>query len=1056
MNINLIVENINNKTINQIIQDHYITDSKINFQKFINDYKVLQTNESEYKINIKISYLHLSAQEQRMIHNLSIGILLKKSTHCAKFLSIIDFITYGSPPASIIKKFNTLSTDERNLLVENIIPLFNNIVEIEYDYTIIRNTVDLFLLFSKDHWPLIGQKLKDINLKIYDYKFLYSLFNNTHKNARTPENLILMSKLISKLLYNSNQIKDLTLYFKYKIEFNYERNKIKKFIEIGHKVLLKDFYRIYNFSFAHSFDEFSNCIKFITSLPKEMIQTNLRKLINIFKKIPGPEQSERLILYIKIIEELNKIDISNLITFFPEENFHLNKILEHLNDIPLQKIQEIVAISFSFKNATNVLLAIFYLLSKNTSKTTQLAQVFTNDNLSIVDDKKRCFALQLCLLLPSESITNEVVEDFSKVDFMDKVSEWRYNFECITHWLPVEMRLNIITNVLSQHTDFKNFYIFNLALFHAYHKKDYYFLFEESDLTLKQYIRAFLNDHDIFNQINLPFLTTYNVINILSGLPQEYKNFKFITSFTEVVLCLPPSLINISLISPKSYQYLLENLDKDATLEMIFSLPKVKEDIVEYLTDNLNQEFDGSIYALALWIANINNQVLINLYDEHPLVQKAYSILFYADSKAFDNPKNPYRIYYWLKNQYQTESLIDIPLPAIDVMDSELPENRYSITWNLPALQKKAASAASYTFKDLPKIDKELFKKIFDGLEERLPTLNDKDLKKTWERIEIYVPPDLKYDLKQNLKYDLEYFLKYLKDLLLSEVISSYFTSSGSEETPISIRHYQLYKIVQYIAEGSETINSESMLSEREERLLGLGSIVKLCEAGQNNGIASYYRELPKDLTALEKLSEKEDMVRLFFDLAIQDVLSAGFVKEAFLKEFTGEADEVKQGAHSTWFAENRLSRHVGLRHTIGFDLGTHTLYDYSLALNPAEALYLYFTHTTPLDAIHKIISISQEAFNKGLFSPIKTILERHEGKNFQLEEYIKLDCDELDSIPELTMKGAITLLKAFEYINVDESRKRMLTYEGSVHEKESEDSQGTAKKLKFSTDTLK
>lgn len=499
-----------------------------------------------------------------------------------------------------------------------------------------------------------------------------------------------------------------------------------------------------------------------------------------------------------------------------------------------------------------------------------------------------------------------------------------------------------------------------------------------------------------------------------SGIP-EYQKETIRPIFLETIKQNNPKNIfeilkSISiysmLITPELFKELSPSFvaDRDETLSNIFKNEKYRDVCYQHILEALDKEMSASDKLILVELI-FEYQDELHLHDEHPIMQRAQAEAFLCDPDALEEPKNPYKVLNDLREVAAKEPLVEVNQTPVNIHGE-------SLKWNINTLREKG-SWEGHKFKELPtEVTPTSLHDLFAKLDARL---TGEDKAKIEEKILAIRGKDY----------------EFLKNSLLgtNSILPGLLKRKGKPDERVSETQFELFAIMKALLNASDKLKGDALLTEQEEKLLGLAFIVQNCDTGQGDGIAVYYN----GLSASERLgggsqeSSAAATVEEFFAGSVKKTLEDGTRNEAFLKEITGETEgDVKEGVHVTTYFKNRFHKQIGYRHLIKYDPHTDMLYDSLFMLDTKNTVDNYFKHVTPKELIRQTINDSEAALKEKHWLGMVDILEKHERKKLDFKDYFEIDDKEKEDDPNyipsyepirLTEKGAITLMKALGYL---------------------------------------
>lgn len=407
----------------------------------------------------------------------------------------------------------------------------------------------------------------------------------------------------------------------------------------------------------------------------------------------------------------------------------------------------------------------------------------------------------------------------------------------------------------------------------------------------------------------------------------------------------------------------------------------------------------------------IDTQYLLGLHDDHPIMQEAYIQGSLCHPDVLQEPQNPYRVFTELKAEHSSPPSLPPLLPHLPV-GSRDPH----FQWRLATLHEKATEWKGYTAKDLP-----------GGV--TAETLHDL-CNTLLTRVSVELSQEEVTALQQTIKQQggspsLE---TLFNTLMTSEYIKMLLTVAGGQhsEALLPSETFMLFAIVRNLLDTSEERVAGGVLTEREDKLVRLASLVQECPTGQRGGILSCYNSLPSSykLGNFSQITDRECVVVDKLDLAVQTSLRRTLESKKFINQLAClNEGELPQAVHQSTYLTNRCYPFIGLKgHQLLFDPHTKTVYTKLIFMPLVEILDVFFSHLTPI-ALHHVTGAGQELLHKKYYSELLHLLERSAlwkmTSEVTFEAKIRgfIDFDELYEPIKVTERGAIALLQTLGYL---------------------------------------
>ncbi len=441
-------------------------------------------------------------------------------------------------------------------------------------------------------------------------------------------------------------------------------------------------------------------------------------------------------------------------------------------------------------------------------------------------------------------------------------------------------------------------------------------------------------------------------------------------------------LIAAKFLRDKRY---ISNFSKEeSTLSEMMSDRDLREQIHVNLIERLeNAELRNYNHLFKLATTIITNKENLFLENGSPLEQTAIRVLIQCNPNALENSSNPYYVYNVLA-QNRKEPLCH---KYTDKHSQSSSPQKELYAWNLDNFREKA-EVSNYTIADLPDVDLNTIKNIFDRLEERLN-------------------PQIANCIEGSYHHP----LKSLKERLLNNDVINKTLIKTNKINPVT---FQLYSLIKMIADTTDKLEPDNLLSPQECMLFSFANVIENCSVGQTDGIQRFYQLCSKTVV---KSQDTQNIAYSFVDKCVRQKMEEVFVNSSFLKDIGGVELVNTQAAHATLYAKNRMAHQIGLNHPLTFDPHTQVLSQELLNQSIKDLVKTYFNYFTVEDLTQEMVKQSEEFFkNKSAYKHITDLLETQGEIDYQAI----IDYDENNCEPKsLTVVGAIELLKATGYLEV-------------------------------------
>ncbi|MCX6988962.1 MAG: hypothetical protein NTZ52_05630 [Chlamydiae bacterium] len=235
---------------------------------------------------------------------------------------------------------------------------------------------------------------------------------------------------------------------------------------------------------------------------------------------------------------------------------------------------------------------------------------------------------------------------------------------------------------------------------------------------------------------------------------------------------------------------------------------------------------------------------------------------------------------------------------------------------------------------------------------------------------------------------------------------SSLLTLPLTEEVPFQ-QAYAFAVLAHILALSNDPIG-EGILSPQEEALLTFSSSLLACRTGKSEGLVLFYNALDpryrySTATALEAAI---DTMQHYMREQVQSQMRNLFSNDNAMMRQMNENQPVQQLSHQSNYIKNFLGIHLGLDHTLNFDVYTiWTLTGAFIRKNLPELADVFFRHFTVEDLILKLQEYYRTRPNPTLFNQSVAWLDL---RGEDLTE--SWSCETDPPIP--TSRGALSILQ--------------------------------------------
>lgn len=431
-------------------------------------------------------------------------------------------------------------------------------------------------------------------------------------------------------------------------------------------------------------------------------------------------------------------------------------------------------------------------------------------------------------------------------------------------------------------------------------------------------------------------------------------------------------LSHTRILMKESITYLL-------TLDPKKSLAGVHADFfLIYLEEHESQQ--DLVAYIAEYVINQYEQLQIS--EESPLFFKAMEIYLLNDIFDPNDPLNPYIIFQdHVKRAAKTLYLRN---PSV-LLDGK--EYMFNLKTALQQSQLQSISSA-----DLDKgVDPQIFSNAFTDLEERLLCLDSVLHRQILGRIQ-ETTGLLFSQLKENLF-----------DPFFETALS--FPLKKSSNVPIhAVKLLQIALWFQSIPNRAGDIEG---LSEQESALVQISASIANCSEGKRMGVHRAYKFLPDTFRKQNVSSCELDFLSAFAYSQLILMIEFQLEQESLVKELLRPKviHKIQELPHHQTFIRNKISRFLGLPHSVVFDAHTGVLIKGLVFVHEQKMLDIFFRMFRPEQLLEKLcshyLSLPEEA-KRSIFNQ----LNEHASSD-QLEDFWNLDAPTISMTP----RGALELL---------------------------------------------
>ncbi len=444
--------------------------------------------------------------------------------------------------------------------------------------------------------------------------------------------------------------------------------------------------------------------------------------------------------------------------------------------------------------------------------------------------------------------------------------------------------------------------------------------------------------------------------------------------FRQLFLCLlpyfppDPVLLTVALPLPINPSILTEfELLKNILLRQPLLIKAVHEQIV----DTLHRILLDPIRTL-VFVQPILHHSHCFLIHDTPLDPYLFAANDAARNRS--DPQKPYAVY------TKAKELSETPTPSVKRPRQRYGRNLYVLLpgRELPICQKPIPLRA------LPQdIDRHTIAKLFATFKNRIQTSSERQ--------------HLLSHIQDTTSFS---FASHKANLTGCSYLRSLFPSS--DEPHISFHGAYYVAIIKHLLDLSDDISGEDLLSPREKRLLEISCWIRNCPARRAEALSLLYGSLPiaYQYTPATQDSPEVLHVKSFLTNTIQKVfLEILSSDDSYLRKLTKVKgnQEIAQLTHQSVFVKNCLASHIGLQHSLSFDLSTETLYPALLEQTLPSMLSLFYKH------------ISLNMLTTPLLEAVNTtnVAEHDEWYRRCMKVLDPIDAEELDKVWDLSDDGS-------------------------------------------------
>lgn len=431
-------------------------------------------------------------------------------------------------------------------------------------------------------------------------------------------------------------------------------------------------------------------------------------------------------------------------------------------------------------------------------------------------------------------------------------------------------------------------------------------------------------------------------------------------------------LSNTRIAMRESISYLL-------TLDPKKSLAGVHADfLLIYLEEHESQQ------ELVCYVAEyvIDQYEYLHISEDSPLFFKAMEIYLLNDISDPNDPLNPYIIFQdHVKRAAKTLYLRN---PSL-VFD----EKEYVFDLKT-ALQQSRLQSISST--DLDKgVDPQIFSHAFTELEERILCLD----------------PGLQSQIFGRIQETTGLLFSLLKENLFDPFFETALTFPSKKTANVPIHAVKLHQIALWFQSIPNRAGDIEGLSEQETALVQISACIANCSEGKRMGVHRAYKFLPDPFLRQNISSCELDFLNAFAYGQLVPMIEFQLEQESYVKELLKPKVilKIQELPHHLTFIRNKISRFLGLAHSVVFDAHTGVLIKNLVFVHEQKMLDIFFRMFKPELLLEKLCSCFAslpEGTKRGIFNQLN---EHAQSK--RLEDFWDLDTSEI----LMTPRGALEVL---------------------------------------------
>lgn len=378
----------------------------------------------------------------------------------------------------------------------------------------------------------------------------------------------------------------------------------------------------------------------------------------------------------------------------------------------------------------------------------------------------------------------------------------------------------------------------------------------------------------------------------------------------------------------------------------------------------------------------LQNYECLQIHEESPLFFKAMEIYLLNDISDPDDPLNPYKIY---QNHLERASKhLHLHNPA-----SLLDGTEYLFDLKTGLHQSKLQAIKST---DLVKgVDRQIFSNAFTELEGRL----------------LCLPPVEQAPIFERIQEATGLLFSQLKENLFDPFFETALGYPLKKTANVPIHAVKLLQIALWFQSIPKRAGDIEGLSEQETALVQISACIANCSEGKRMGVHRAYKFLPDTFRKQNVSSCELDFLNAFAYGQLVPMIEFQLEQESFVKELLRPKviHKIQELPHHQTFIRNKISRFLGLPHTVVFDAHTGVLIKSLVFVHEQKMLDIFFRMFQPEQLLEKLCSCFAslpEGAKRGIFNQLN---EHAQSK--QLEDFWDLDSSEI----AMTPRGALEVL---------------------------------------------